>query len=55
MEKAERSHYRAKEVAQLHRTASTLGDDASGAKDAADAKRLTALAAILNQSASSMR
>ena len=54
IDKTEKSHYKGKEVAQLHKTAMTLTDDASGAKDPADAARLKALATILNQSGASM-
>jgi hypothetical protein len=47
VDKTEKSHLKKKDVAKLSQMASTVDTSASGAKDPADAKRMTALAAIL--------
>jgi hypothetical protein len=50
MEKAEASHYQAKEVAQLKTLAASLEKDAGTAKTPADAERMRAVAEIMKQS-----
>jgi hypothetical protein len=47
VDKTEKSHLKKKDVAKLSQMASTVDSSASGAKDPADAKRMTALAEIL--------
>jgi hypothetical protein len=51
IEHAQKSHLGAKDLAKLHTMATGVETDASTAKDAADAKRLHALAAILEHPA----
>jgi len=53
MDKAESSHYQAKEVAQLKTLAASLEKDAGAAKTPADAERMRAVAEIMKQSGSS--
>jgi hypothetical protein len=47
IDKTQKSHLKKKDVAKLGAMASTVDSSASGAKDPADAKRMTALAEIL--------
>jgi hypothetical protein len=50
IDKAESSHYQAKEVAQLKSMAANLDKEANSAKNPADAERMRALAEIMKQS-----
>ncbi len=49
IDRTEKSHYNKKELARLSRLSFALSDDATAAKSPADARDLTALAAILKQ------
>jgi len=49
IDKAEKSHLKAKDVAKLGKMAAAVTANAAGAKDPADAKRMTALAGILEK------
>jgi tRNA A37 N6-isopentenylltransferase MiaA len=51
--KAEASHSKSKDVAQLHAMAASLDKDASAAKTPVDAYRMHALAEIMKQSGTS--
>jgi hypothetical protein len=53
IDKAESSHYQAKEVAQLKTMAAGLDKDAATAKTPADAERMRSLAGIMKQSGAS--